>query len=145
MKYGHGFIAAGSLGIVAALGANPASGSPPLHEVLTECRARGSNDGCEKMVECPLGTTLRAATAACNLEHGPVTDEQLSSVKRGYLEVVRPSDQVDEGKCWLANNQIERGRSAIAAIAGQRGVSLGCQEHDRNGGDCQIRATLYCQ
>ena len=122
-----------------------AGGSPGLHEVTVECRVRSSNDGCEKRVDCPAGTTIRAARAACNLEHGRVTDEQLASVAHGYIAVVRPSDHVDEGKCWVGGSQVESGRVAIADIVGQTGVSVGCQEHDRNGGDCVVRGSLYCR
>ncbi len=145
MKHLRGLIAVGCLGIVAAFGASAAGSSPALHEVAIECRVRSSNDGCEKSVGCPPGTTIRTARAACNLEHGPVTEEQLSSVELGYVEVVRGSDHVEEGRCWLANNQVGSGRVAMVDVVGLTRVSMGCQEHDRNGGDCVIRGSLYCQ
>ena len=145
MKRLRGFIAAGCLGLVAALAASAAGGSPGRHEVSFECRVRSSNDGCESRVECPAGTTLRAARAACNLEHGAVSDEQLARVEQDNIEVVRASDHVDEGKCWLGSSQVESGRVAVAAVAGLTGVVVGCQEHDKNGGDCVIRGSLYCQ
>jgi hypothetical protein len=95
MMHLRGFIVAGCWGVVAAFGASAAGGSPVPHEVAVECRVKGRNDGCEKRVDCPAGTTIRSARAACNLEHGRVKDEQLSSVEQGYVEVVRASDHVD--------------------------------------------------
>lgn len=145
MKYRHGYLAACCLGMVAAFGASAADGSSAPHEVPIECRAKSNNDGCEKTAACPAGTTMRSATAACNLEHGLVTDEQLSLVERGYLEIVRRSDHSDEGRCWLGNTRIESGRVPIASIADEHGILFGCQEHDRNGGDCHMRGTLFCR
>jgi hypothetical protein len=145
MKHLHGISAVAGLGLVVAFGASAAGGSPALREVPLDCRVEGSNDGCENTVACPSGTTIRTARAACNLEHGPVTGEQLDAVEPGYLEVVRRSDHVDEGRCWLGHERIESGRVALAEVVGHTHVSLGCQEHDRNGGDCQIRGSLYCQ
>ena len=139
------FIAAGCLASVAASGPSVAGGSSALHEVVTECRVRSSNDGCQKRIACPEGTTIRSAKAACNLEHGSVSDEQLVAVEGGYVEVVRRSDHVEEGRCWLGSFQVENGRAAVADVEGLAAVWVGCQEHDRNGGDCVIRAALYCE
>jgi hypothetical protein len=145
MKAHQGLIAAGCLGIVAAFGTDAGGSSPAVLEVTTECHAQSNNDGCETWVACPPGTTIRTARAACNLEYGPVTDEQLSSVEQGHVEVVRRSDHVDEGSCWLGTAQVGSGRVTVANIVGLTGVTVGCQEHDKNGGDCQIRGSLHCE
>lgn len=145
MKHLRKLGAVGCLGTVVALAASAASGAPVPHEVAIECGVRSSNDGCASTVTCPAGTTIWSASAACNLEHGPVTDEQLARVEPGYVEVVRRSDHVEEGRCWVGGNLVESGRVALADVVGQKGVSVGCQEHDRNGGDCQIRGSLYCR
>jgi hypothetical protein len=145
MKHSHRLIAAGWLGLVATFGASDAVSSPAVKEVAIECRVSSSNDGCDKVVDCPPGTRVRTARAACNLEYGAVTDEQLSSVQRGYLKVVRSSDHVDEARCWVGTNQVGGGQVAIADIRERTRVSVGCQEHDRNGGDCHIRGSLYCE
>jgi len=145
MKHFRGLIAGGCLGILVAFGASAAGSSPTSLEVTIECRVETNNDGCETRVSCPAGTTIRTARAACNLEYGPVSDKQLSSVEHGYVEVVRRSDHVDEGQCWLGSSQVDRGRVAIADVVGLTSVSVGCQEHDKNGGDCQIRGSLFCE
>lgn len=145
MKHLHVLSVFGCLGLVVAFAASAAGGSPVVHEVAIDCWVKGSNDGCEGTAACPSGTTIRTAKAACNLEHGPVTSDQLKAVEPGYLQVVRRSDHVEEGRCWLGNDRLESGRLAVADSVGHTQVSLGCQEHDRNGGDCQIRGSLYCQ
>ena len=144
MNRHHGLIAV-CLGLAAASGASDAGSSLAMHEVKIDCKVSGSNDGCEKIVGCPSGTKVRTVRAACNLEHGSITDEQLSSVGQGYIEVVRRSDHVEEGSCWVGASQIDSGQVAIAGIAEGTRVSVGCQEHDRNGGDCHIRGSLYCE
>jgi len=141
----RGLSVVGCLGTVMPFGASGEGGSPALHAVPIDCGVKSSNDGCEKRVACPPGTTIRTATAACNLEYGAVTEEQLEGVEQGYLEVLRPSDHVEEGRCWLGDNSVASGRLSIAAVVGQTEISIGCQEHDKNGGDCRIQGSLYCQ
>jgi hypothetical protein len=119
--------------------------SPAVQEVPIDCNVSGNNDGCEKTVACPSGTKIRGAVAACNLEYGLVTDDQVSSVAQGYIKVVRASDHVDEGGCWVGGNRLDSGQEAIANVAALTAVTIGCQEHDKNGGDCDIRGFLYCQ
>jgi hypothetical protein len=143
-KHLHG-LAAGWLGLAAALGAGDARSSRAVQEVTIECIVGSSNDGCERIVGCPSGTKIRTARAACNLEYGSVTDEQLSSVHHGYIKVVRRSDHVEEARCWVGTSQVGSGQVAIAGIAELTRVAVGCQEHDKNGGDCHIRGSLYCE
>ncbi len=138
-------IAAGSLGLALTLGASSATSSPAVYELDIECRVSTNNDGCQTTVACPQGTKIRSARAACNLEYGPVSDENVSSVEEGMLKVVRPSDHVDEGQCWIGTNQVTSGEVAVSEIAALPSVTVGCQEHDKNGGDCHIRGTLYCE
>jgi hypothetical protein len=145
MKHLRELSAVSCLGVVVAFGPSAAGDSPAVHQLPIDCGVKSSNDGCEKTVSCPPGMTIRAASAACNLEHGPVTDEQLDSVEPGYVEVVRRSDHVEQGRCWLGENRAQSGRVAISDTVGLTAVSVGCQEHDQNGGDCQIRGSLYCQ
>lgn len=145
MKHLHRLIAVGCLGLAAAFAAGNAGSSPALQEVTIECRVSSSNDGCEKIVGCPSGTKIRTARAACNLEYGSVTDEQLSSVEHGYIKVVRRSDHVEEATCWVGSSRVGSGQVAIADIVELTRVSVGCQEHDKNGGDCHMRGSLYCE
>jgi hypothetical protein len=144
MTHHHGLIAV-CLGLAAASGASSAGSSPARQQVTIDCKVSSSNDGCEKIVGCPEGTKIHTVRAACNLEHGSVTDEQLSSVEQGHIKVVRRSDHVDEGSCWIGTSQVGSGQVAVADILELTRVSVGCQEHDKNGGDCQIRGLLYCE
>lgn len=146
MKHLGRLLALGALGAAAGLfGTSVAGGSPALQEVSIDCRVRANDDGCEAQVRCPSGAKLRGAKVACNLEHGAVTDEQLANVPGGYLEVVRPSDRVDEGECWLGEDRSESGLVLVTKALGATELVAGCREHDRNGGDCHVRGVVYCQ
>jgi len=145
MKHFPGLTVVGCLGSFVAFGASAAGGSPVLHEVPIDCGVTSSNDGCEKSIGCPPGMKIWGARAACNLEHGAVTEDQLEGVEQGYLVVVRLSDHVEEGRCWLGDSSVASGRAATRDVVGQTRISIGCQEHDENGGDCQIRGSLYCR
>ena len=114
-------------------------------QVPFECRARSSNDGCERRVRCPAGAAVEQATAACNLEHGAVTEAQLERVPRGELMVVRRSDHPEQGSCWVQETTLGEGARTIEDIGGRHYVNVGCQEHDKNGGDCHIRGVLSCR
>jgi hypothetical protein len=138
-------VTAGCFGIAGTFGVTGVSSLPALQEVALECNVKSNNDGCETTVSCPSGTKVKTAVVACNLEHGSVTDEQLSAVAKGYIQVVRPSDHVDEGSCWLGSHRVSSGQVAITDITTLTSVSLGCQEHDKNGGDCHIRGSMYCE
>ena len=109
------------------------------------CEIEGSDTGCSGAWTCPSGRTLVAASAACNLESGGVSDAQLSSVVRGSISVVRTSDVVRDGSCWAGAQILSSGSLPLSStLVGSRGVSFGCRERDRNGGDCEIRGIGYC-
>jgi hypothetical protein len=139
----------GSLAMVVVATAAMASGQrsrpQPVQAVEIDCRVSASNDGCETVVRCPAGTTVVRAKAACNLEYGAVTDAQLAGVPGSSLMVVVPSDHVEEGSCWVHQTRVNDGHERIEGVARLTQVSAGCQEHDKNGGDCHIRGTLLCR
>jgi len=109
------------------------------------CQVSGNNAGCQKVASCPTGRRLVGASAACNLEYGSVTDAELASVPAGQVGVVRASDSVSDGWCSLGDDGTASGRVAIDGIADRTSVSLACREKDANGGDCHVRAALYCR
>jgi hypothetical protein len=145
MNHFDRLIAAGCLGIATVCGASTASSSPAVQEVTIDCSVSSNNDGCQTTVACPAGTKIWTAKAACNLEYGSVSDEAVASVVPGYVKVVRSSDHVEEAQCWVGGTQIGSGEVVIAKIGGLTSLSVGCQEHDKNGGDCHIRGVLYCE
>jgi hypothetical protein len=121
------------------------STSCAVTRVVAECRVTDSNSGCQKTAACPAGKRLVGASAACNLEDGAVTDAQLASVPAGAISVVRASDNVSDGQCWLGDDRLSRGRKAVDGFEDRGSVTIGCREVDRNGGDCHIKAALYCR
>lgn len=145
MKHSNGFTLVGCVGLVVAFAASAANGTPAPGEVPFECNVNSNNDGCEAAVACPSGTKVSSAQVACNLEYGLISEERLASVEPGYVEVVKPSDQVEHGRCWLAKTSVGSGRAELVDLVGQKAISFGCQEYDRNGGDCHIRGVLSCE
>lgn len=150
---------------VAPASANPAAGEAGASSCRTrrvdmDCRVAGNNDGCRRTVSCPTGTKIVGALAACNLESGSVTDEELRKVPAHLIHVTRLSDYVPSGSCFVGDNSVtgllaspqtgfvipQRSvQSAIRGIAGRTQVTVGCNEYDDNGGDCDIRGWLYCR
>lgn len=144
--FGKGLDAAAALAIAGCLGtAVSFAADSPRAPVEFDCAASSSNDGCEKKIECPGSTRIVHAHAACNLEYGTVSDAQLSAVPYDRIRVVRASDHVSEGSCWVGPSNLDSGEQAITGVRGKRNVAVGCQEHDRNGGDCQIRGVVFCE
>ena len=113
-------------------------------EVPFGCAVGGDNAGCRGELACGEGETLIGAHAACNLEFGPVTDPQLASIPRDTLWVVRTSDDARRGRCWVDDRAAAAGELSLAGRLRGRTAAFGCREHDRNGGDCEIRGIAYC-
>lgn len=114
-----------------------------------DCAVTGNNNGCRKVIQCPSGKVIFGARAAANLEQGSVTDEVLMNVGNNTIEVVKTSDNESEGVCFMGryetSNKISYRLKPLEGFDGDRWVLIGCKEHDTNGGDCHIRAILYCR
>jgi hypothetical protein len=116
-----------------------------VQKVVSECRVTGSNAGCSRTASCPAGKQLVSAAAACNLEYGEVSSSQLAAVAAGEVQVVRTSDHVSEGRCRLGATTISSGHRAAEGVIDVARVSCACSEHDSNGGDCHVKAALFCR
>lgn len=122
--------------------------SPPCAPIRTvdfQCQVTGSNTGCSGSVACSSGERIIGQVAACNLEWGTVSSTQLASIPVNTIDVLRASDNVSAGLCYVANNQRSSGRGPATSALGLSSTTFGCREHDSNGGDCHIRGQLYCQ
>lgn len=115
-----------------------------VREVPFGCSISGDNGGCRDEVRCADGEVLVGARAACNLEHGRVHDAQLATVPRDALWVLRWSDVPQAGRCWIGDLGGAAGEIALGGRVRGTRVEIGCREHDRNGGDCEIRGVAYC-
>jgi hypothetical protein len=54
-----------------------------VERITFNCQVSGDNNGCNQMIGCPSLALVRrivGAVAACNLEYGSVTDDELSTV-----------------------------------------------------------------
>lgn len=121
------------------------------------CRASGSNAGCEGDISCPSGTRIVGAVAACNLEWGTVSTAQLESLPVGEVKVLRASDRESDGLCRIGGSTLRSGTADVLALrpalrnegrapaTHSRTTRVQCREKDNNGGDCHLRARLYCQ
>lgn len=112
---------------------------------VTDCQVSGSNAGCSRTAACPAGTRIVGASAACNLESGAVTDAQLAAVAGGTIQVVRASDNVSDGRCALGATRVSSGAAKVAGVVDAASATMSCREVDQNGGDCDIKAALYCR
>jgi len=118
------------------------SRSDPIH---FDCRTTDDNNGCQNFLSCPVGQKVKWAKAACNLETGPVTDDQLASVPPGNLKVVRRSDNLADGGCYVLGAALADGMVGVTPNPGVRTVNIACKEKDKNGGDCHVRAEFACE
>lgn len=116
-----------------------------IDRVVFDCRASGDNRGCSKTAWCPSGKRILGSVAGCNLEWGTVSDSALATIVVNTIRVLRASDNVSDGSCWIGSNTARSGSRDVSWVNGNMGVSVGCKEHDGNGGDCHIRGALYCR
>jgi hypothetical protein len=153
-------------GLITMRSGTPASdsGSCSIRQVPIDCRVSENNSGCHQTVYCPAGTTVVGAVAACNLEYGAVSDDELLTVPPNMIHVAKTSDRIQDGSCYVGNNVVvgdevfystgygtsyyipqSAVQTSIRGIFGLDRVSVGCTEHDNNGGDCHIRGSIYCR
>jgi hypothetical protein len=124
---------------------SPASlSSCKVSQLNFDCQVTANNSGCQRTVDCPLGQKIIGATAACNLEYGTISDGELASLPTNHIKVIRASDHASEGSCWVGSNSLQSRETPISGIDGLDRVTVGCKEHDENGGDCHIKGILYC-
>jgi Right handed beta helix region len=117
----------------------------PIVEVALNCQIEGNNSGCSRTASCPSGMSIIGGSAACNLESGTISARAANDVAVNTISVVRPSDAVSAGSCFVGDNRVASGARAITGTFGRQEVRFGCAESDTNGGDCHIRGVLYCQ
>lgn len=113
-------------------------------EVPFSCKADNNNSGCRGVVTCPSRKNLLAVRAGCNLEFGLVSQSRLASVPWNQVEVVRASDYINAGFCFVADAEISSGSSAINIGSQQNSFEYSCREFDSNGGECHVFGTALC-
>jgi parallel beta-helix repeat protein len=116
-----------------------------ITKVGFSCQVSGKNKGCQKVAACPSGKKLVGAKAACNLEFGTVSSNALKPILPNLIKVLKASDKVSSGSCYVGSNKLRSGQKEMANINGRPSVAVGCKEHDKNGGDCHIKGNLYCR
>ena len=125
------------------------TGTCPFVSVDFSCQVTGNNSGCHASKACPTidGRPGRVATAkaACNLESGSVSNQQVYEVFLGEVMVVRASDTLSDGVCYVEQTDISYDWADIWTNPGDTNLSFGCMEYDSNGGDCHIKGKLYCE
>lgn len=109
-----------------------------------ECNVSGNNVGCSQFVQCPANQRIVSAKAACNLEWGTISEDMLDTLPMNLIKVIRKSDVTSSGKCYIGSYSAQKGEKVISGIVGSYGASIGCREHDANGGDCHILGELVC-
>jgi hypothetical protein len=107
------------------------------------CTAESENAGCSGQVSCPRQTVLAGVKAACNLESGSVTDEELSKTPWSLAGVVKRSKYASEGVCVIDGVDVSERGVVLGGREGQ--IEFSCREHDDNGGDCQVRGAIACR
>ncbi len=116
-----------------------------ITEVPFECLIEGNNNGCSKTITAPPGKHIVGIKVACNLEFGTISNSQLSSIPINEMKVVKTSEDVNKGICYIGSNSIRKGAKTLSDIQDQLKLLIGCKEHDKNGGDCHIKGILYCR
>lgn len=114
-------------------------------EVPFECIVENNNNGCSKTISAPPGKKIVGVKVACNLEHGKISSSILSAVSLNQIKVVKQSDKLSDGYCFIGEDYIRAGARTLYDIQDQVKALFGCKEHDKNGGDCHIKGILYCR
>lgn len=112
-----------------------------------DCQVSGDNAGCRKRVYCPANYRIASVRAACNLEWGSVSSADVQSLPHNTLSIVRETDRSTRGSayCAVSGRSKSKGSTSLGHAVGYQGVEIFCKEHDKNGGDCHVKASLSCE
>lgn len=113
--------------------------------LVFDCQVSGTNNGCTKNIGCPTGQKIIGIRAAANLEKGTITEAVLGNVPTNSIRIITSSDHISDGTAFIGNNVLRSGSKIITGVDGLNQISIGCKEHDSNGGDCHIKVVLYCR
>lgn len=116
----------------------------PTQAISFECSVEGNDAGCTRQVTCPAGKQLVALRAACQLESASLALSAVTATSWDTARVARPSDVVGDGRCTVDTHTLGQGSTSVADVLGTSAVTVGCREHDQNGGDCAVRGQAYC-
>lgn len=123
-----------------------APNNKPISKLNFESHATSSNTGSDKQIACPAGQKIIGIKAAANLENAEVPDSELQLVPMNTLKIVTESDNVYEGRGFINSTSIRSGSiNVFLTVYQYEKIKIGCKEHDKNGGDCQIKVILYCR
>ncbi|WP_374567487.1 hypothetical protein [Ideonella sp.] len=107
------------------------------------CSVKDSNEGCEKVLSCGSHKRLQALKARCNLEFGPIDPDALAGAPWNSLAVERASDVVADGHCAVGAYDISSSNTQLLGFLSTPATAR-CQEHDADGGECQIEGEYVC-
>lgn len=118
-----------------------------IEEVPLNCGISNDirNTGRVRSASCTGGRRILTASATCNLENQSLSSAQTHNTLKNMLKVAVPSAELEKGNCFIGSNNIKQRYKIVSHIDGASTVNYGCREHDKNGGDCLIRGTLYCK
>lgn len=108
-----------------------------------KCSVKGSNEGCEKKLSCGSHKRLQALKARCNLEFGSIDRDALADAPWNSLAVDRASDVVSDGHCAVGAYEIASSNTQLLGFLSNPAKAQ-CQEHDADGGECQIEGEYVC-
>lgn len=111
-----------------------------------ECNVQGSNEGCFTKFTCPKGTRIHAVKAACNLETPTISKMALYEMgKESKIKIVRSSLTKEGSLCSVNDISLNEGEMSLSSLVGQDILRLSCKETEKNGGDCAVKAEVYCE
>lgn len=116
-----------------------------ITSVPFQCTAESNDSGCNGIARCPAGMKAKAIKAACHLESGPVTEEELAKTPWSFAGIVKRSDRIVEGVCRVGNVDVSEYGARLGGLSPNARIPFSCRERDNNGGDCNIQVTLACE
>ncbi|WP_299011754.1 hypothetical protein [uncultured Shewanella sp.] len=108
-----------------------------------ECQIEHNSEGCYQYISCPDDKISADIRAACNIEWGTVTKDDLPNW--GHLDIIRQSDTLPDSECLVheVSSYLEESHSHVYPSY-ENQTYIGCKEHDKNGGDCHVLGQQIC-
>lgn len=111
-----------------------------------ECSIQGDNKGCLSKFVCPKGGKIQAVKVACNLEIPNIQQRSLYLMgSANRIKIIRSSVTQKDSSCAANDISLKAGEASLSSLLGQDTLRISCKDMENDGGDCAVRAEIYCE
>lgn len=116
-----------------------------ISPIELNCSVNSSDLGCVKKFQCPEGKKISKLKVACNLETNYISEILFNKIEYNNVSILKHSFDELSGSCEVNQIKINSGLASLQDVVGSNSLRLKCQETEKGGGDCSVKAFVICE